>query len=151
MTNNDIITTLNTLIETCKDGQDGYKTAADGVKNEAATHLFREYSQQRMQFAAELQDLVRRFGGDPEQSGSLAGALHRGWMNIKATISGGDEYKVFEECERSEDWAVNAYKDALTKPLPPHVQTVVQQQYTSIQNAHDRIRGLRNATKSARV
>ena len=55
--------------------------------------------------AAELQTAVKALGGDPENSGSVAGALHRGWVSVKTALSTRDDKSVLEECERGEDAA----------------------------------------------
>jgi uncharacterized protein (TIGR02284 family) len=146
--NNDVISTLNNLIETCKDGQNGFQTAAEGVKGSDLKTLFLGYSQQRAQFAGELQNEVLRLGGDPEQAGSVAATLHRGWMDIKAAVTGADESAVIAECERGEDSAVKNYKDALNQNLPQDIRGVVEQQYTQVQAAHDRIRSLEKASST---
>src|SRR3982751_4841721 len=88
--NDDVISTLNGLIETCKDGQEGFAQAAEGVERSDLKSLFYEYSQQRSKFTGELQNLVQGLGGDPTNSGSVAGSLHRGWINIKAAVTGKD-------------------------------------------------------------
>src|SRR5688500_18105391 len=137
--NDDAISTLNGLIETCKDGQNGFKEAAEGVERSDLKSLFYEFSQQRSQFVGELQGLVRELGGDPENSGSVAGALRRGWINIKSAVTGKDDAAILNECERGEDVAKNAYKDALDEPLPANVTETVQTQYTAVQSAHDRV------------
>ena len=144
--NDDVISTLNNLIETCKDGQNGFQTAADGVKNSELKTLFHTYSQQRAQFAGELQGEVRRLGGDPEQTGSVAATLHRGWIDIKSAVTGEDENAVISECERGEDSAVSNYKDALNENLPADVRSIVERQYAQVKEAHDRIRALERAT-----
>jgi uncharacterized protein (TIGR02284 family) len=144
--NDDVISTLNNLIETCKDGQNGFQTAAEGVKNSELKTLFSTYSQQRAQFAGELQGEVRRLGGDPEQTGSVAATLHRGWINIKSAVTGEDENAVISECERGEDSAVSNYKDALDADLPADVRSTLERQYTQVKEAHDRIRALERAT-----
>ena len=144
--NDDIISTLNNLIETCKDGQEGFKHAADGIDRSDIKSLFFEYSQQRAQFAGELQSFVQSLGGDPEKSGSVAGALHRGWINIKSAVTGRDESNILAECERGEDSAKNAYKEALEEPLPANITEVIQRQYEAVLSAHDRIKALRDAT-----
>jgi uncharacterized protein (TIGR02284 family) len=146
--NDDVISTLNGLIETCKDGQDGFKEAAEGVERSDLKSLFYEFSQQRSQFAGELQELVRTLGGDPENSGSMAAALHRGWINIKSAVTGKDEGAILNECERGEDVAKNAYKEALEEALPANVLEVVQTQYTAVQAAHDRVKALRDAANN---
>jgi uncharacterized protein (TIGR02284 family) len=147
-TNDDVVSTLNGLIETCKDGQNGFQTAADGIERSDLKSLFYEFSQQRAHFAGELQTLVQSLGGDPENSGTVAGTLHRGWINIKSAVMGKDENSVLDECERGEDVAKNAYKNALETDLPANVRDVVQKQYTQVQSAHDRVKALRDATEN---
>ena len=143
--NSDISSTLNGLIETCKDGQKGFKEAADGVDRSDLKSLFFEFSQQRAHFAGELQNIVQTLGEEPETSGSTAGALHRGWINLKAAITGKDEQAILNECERGEDSAKNTYKAAIEKPFPSAIADVVRNQYESIQMAHDRVKMLRDS------
>ena len=146
--NDDVISTLNGLIETCKDGQQGFKEAAEGVERSDLKSLFYEFSQQRAQFAGELQSLVQTLGGDPEKTGSVAGAIHRGWMNIKSAVTGKDEGAILNECERGEDSAKSTYKDALENPLPANVTETIQAQYQAILSAHDRVKALRDAANN---
>ncbi len=74
-------TVLNNLIETLKDGQEGFRQAAEGVNDAKLKSLFGEYSQQRSRFATALQAEARKLGEEkPETSSSATGALHRGWM-----------------------------------------------------------------------
>ena len=75
MHNDKAISVLNSLIEMAKDGEKGFKTAAEGLKDPQTKALFNEFSRQRGEMARELQDEVRGLGGDPEKAGSTAGAL----------------------------------------------------------------------------
>lgn len=147
--NDDVISTLNGLIETCKDGQEGFKEAAEGIERSDLKSLFYEFSQQRAQFAGELQSLVQTLGGDPENTGSLAGSLHRGWINIKSAVTGKDEASILNECERGEDAAKSAYKEASEQSFPSYILDTIQTQYASVKQAHDRIKALRDASNNA--
>lgn len=147
--NDDVISTLNGLIETNKDGQDGFKTASEGVQNSDLKSTFYELGQQRAQFAGELQGLVRELGGDPENSGSVTAAVHRGWINIKSAVTGQDDTAILNEAERGEDVAKNAYKSALEEELPANVRSVVETQASAVNAAHDRVKALRDSSKSA--
>jgi uncharacterized protein (TIGR02284 family) len=144
--NDNVISTLNNLIETCKDGQEGFRQAAEGVRNAELKTLFLTYAQQRAQFAGELQNEVLRTGGDPETTSSTAGALHRGWINIKSAVTGEDEGAVITECERGEDSAVSNYEAALKGELPNNLRALVERQFAQVKEAHDRIRALERAT-----
>lgn len=149
MQNDNTISVLNNLIETCKDGELGFKTAAEGLKNTALKSTFLEYSRQRAEMARELQNEVRRLGGDPEKSGSMSGSLHRGWLDIKAAVTGKDDHAIVAEAERGEDVAKSAYENALKEALPATVQTIVQQQAATVRLAHDQVRDLRDREKVA--
>lgn len=149
MSNDEVISTLNNLIETCKDGQEGFQQAAEGVQNSQLKSLFYQFGQQRAQFAGELQGLVRDLGGDPETTSSTAGALHRGWINLKSAITGQDDKAILNECERGEDVAKNAYQDALEQNLPANVLMTVEKQSVAVQTAHDQIKMLRDSTDNS--
>jgi uncharacterized protein (TIGR02284 family) len=144
--NEEVISTLNNLIETCRDGQNGFQTAAEGVKNAELKQLFNSYSRQRAKFVGELQDEVRRLGGDPENSGSVAASLHRGWIDLKAAVTGEDDIAVVSECERGEDSAVSNYRAALNVDLPSNVRSIVERQFAEVKEAHDRVRNLERAS-----
>jgi uncharacterized protein (TIGR02284 family) len=142
-------TVLNNLIETLKDGQEGFMQAAESVRNPALKALFSDYSQQRSRFVTALQSEARHHGETkPETSSSATGALHRGWINLKSAITGGDEHAILAECERGEDSAVEEYKKALDDGLTQSAQELVSSQFADIKAAHDRIRSLRDAVKS---
>lgn len=149
MANEDVISTLNGLIETCKDGQDGFKTAAESVERSDLKSTFYELAQQRSQFAGELQTLVRELGGDPESTGTTTAALHRGWINLKSAVTGKNDASILDECERGEDSAKKNYETATQAQLPSNVSSVVQQQAAKVKEGHDRIRDLRNAANAA--
>jgi uncharacterized protein (TIGR02284 family) len=138
----DVISTLNGLVETCKDGANGFRTAADGVEDASLKRLFSSYAEQRSQFASELERLVTSLGGDPADTGHIAGAVHRGWINLKAAITGKDDGAVMSEAERGEDFAKDRYQAALEKTLPTDVRAAVERQYMQVKEAHDHVRSL---------
>lgn len=138
---------LNDLIEILKDGQEGFRAAATDVESSDLKALFSEYSLQRAQYAGELQSLARSLGETaPETAGSVAGALHRGWIDLKATFTGKDAHAILVECERGEDSAVAAYQKALDTPgMPMNVVDTLRVQSAAVKAAHDRVRDLRDS------
>jgi uncharacterized protein (TIGR02284 family) len=149
MDTNKVIGTLNDLIETCRDGQNGFKEAAENVKKPDLRTFLNELATERAQFVNELQLDVRRLGGEPQKTGSTAAALHRAWMEIKGTLTGKDDHSILSECERGEDSAVDAYRDALKLGLPTAIHQIVERQFQSIKQAHDRVKQMRDAKAAA--
>ncbi|WP_407315183.1 ferritin-like domain-containing protein [Pseudomonas sp. nanlin1] len=144
-----VISTLNDLIETCKDGQEGFKSCAEDVKNPELKALFLKHSQECAASASELQAEVRALGGDPETSTSVAGDLHRRWVDVKSVFTGKDEEAVLNEAERGEDVALKAYKKALEEGLPANILTIVERQLQGVQRNHDQVKALRNAARAS--
>ncbi len=145
MDNQDIIATLNDLLEISRDGEQGFRTCAEGVQSPNLKALFEAAARRCAEGAAELEAKVRSLGGEPPQGGSISGSMHRAWTNIKSTITGMSEHAVLAECERGEDAAKAAYEAALQKNLPADVRTLVERQYQGVKANHDRVRNLRNA------
>jgi uncharacterized protein (TIGR02284 family) len=146
----EIVSIIDDLIKTLKDGEEGFKQAAEGVKDPQLKSIFNEYSQQRLRFATELQGQVQQLGErEPETSSSAAGALHRGWINLKAALTKGDDHAILAECERGEDSAVEEFRKALDDGLSAEVQGIVSRQYAEIKDAHDRVKDLRDAAEKS--
>jgi uncharacterized protein (TIGR02284 family) len=144
--NDKAISTLNNLIETCRDGQNGFKEAAENVENPELKTFFNQVALERAQFVGELQQEVQRLGGDPENTGSTSAAIHRAWIDIKGSLTGRDDQSILNECERGEDSAVEAYTDALKdENLPANLRSVVERQFRSIQQVHNRVKQLRDS------
>lgn len=146
MDNDKAISTLNDLIETLRDGQNGFKEAAENAKNPDLKTFFNQVSLERAQMVGELQQEIHALGQDPENSGSAAGALHRAWIDIKGTLTGRDDKAILNECERGEDSAVRAFEGALKdQDLPTNLRTLVDRQFRQVKQVHDRVKQMRDA------
>jgi uncharacterized protein (TIGR02284 family) len=145
--NKESIPTLNSLIETLKDGQEGFKQAAEDVADVRLKSLFNEYSRQRGRFANALETQAQSLGESKPERSSAAGALHRAWIDLKSAVTSGNDHAILSECERGEDSAVKEYEKALNDDLSPSLQEIVSGQYSEVKNAHDCIRTLRDGIK----
>jgi len=149
--NKESISVLNDLIETSKDGQEGFKTCAEDIKHPELKALFAKRATDCATAAAELQTAVKALGGDPEKSGSVGGALHRGWVDVKSLVTGKDEEAVLNEAERGEDHALKAYKEAIEK-INKHnllgIRDLVERQFHGVQRNHDQVKALRTQARA---
>jgi uncharacterized protein (TIGR02284 family) len=147
MEDKSVVRVLNQLIETTRDGEAGFRTCADGADDVALKSYF---SSCASRCASALQDLsaqVASYGGEPEGGGTIAGAAHRAWVNVKTAITSKDDLAVLQECETGEDHALKVYQEAMQQPLPPDVARLVLEQYEGVRQNHDRIKALRDERK----
>jgi uncharacterized protein (TIGR02284 family) len=137
---------LNGLLDTCQDGIDGFRTAATCVTDQrvraallgCVTNI--EHAQQ------ELRAEVQRLGGIPEAHGTVEGALHRGWIDLKSAGYGHAVSAVLDECERGEQDAVRRYEMALVTKLPRDTRVMVARQRFGVLHNLERVRALERAT-----
>jgi uncharacterized protein (TIGR02284 family) len=149
MDQNDVLSVLENLIETCKDGQKGYQDAASHAKRADLKTFFNEQSLERSRFAGELEAELIRFGKpDKKVSGSVGGALRRAWIDTKTSLGGGDK-TILESLEAGEDSAKDAYQKALRNALPANLNEIIRRQAASVQRTHDKVKSLRDAAKAA--
>jgi uncharacterized protein (TIGR02284 family) len=138
------ISTLQHLAEISRDGKDGFLEAAEAVKDPNLQVTFRGASARCETGAKELEKEIIKLGGLTTDAGTLAGAAHRLWTNLRAAITGGDDKAILEECERGEDVAKAAYEKALEADLAPEVIAIVRRQYAGVVENHDLIKRLRD-------
>ena len=148
MERDDVVETLNDLIENCKDGEYGFRTCAEHAKAANLKSAFTQRAGDCRSAAEELQTLVTRFGGTPDKTGTVSGALHRGWLAVRGAVALDDDQAMLNECERGEDIAINRYRKALEEDLPPDVEQVVRRQYEGARRNHDQIKALRDSHKA---
>lgn len=144
----EVISVLNDLIETSKDGEEGFRACAEDIKRPDLRTLFNERALECAKAAQELQAIVIRMGGDPEDSTSISGDMHRRWVDLKSLITGKDDEAILNECERGEDVAKKNYRKALEKALPEDVRQIVQRQYDGVLRNHDQVKMLRDAERA---
>jgi uncharacterized protein (TIGR02284 family) len=137
------------LVETLKDGERGYASAADKVRDSDhsawATTLER-FSKQRADFRREIVELGHEYQEDVDESGSAAAALHRGWIALKDALSGDDAGSVLAAAITGEDHAVAEYESALGKDLSAGFREVVVRQHAAVVAARDELKALESAS-----
>lgn len=147
----DVIDTVNDLIETCKDGEYGFRRCAERVEASTLKQTLGRHADECRKAAAELQTIITQLGGTAEQGGSALGAVHRGWVSVRDALSGHSDLAVLEECERGEDAALEHYRRALEAALPPHVRNIVERQYEGVKRNHNEVRTLRDEARSEKA
>ena len=155
----ELVAALNDLVELNKDSAKGFIRAKNDVTDEELTHLFDTLSRERTGMADDLQQAVQQLGSKPEEEGSAAGALERGWLNIKAAMTiEHDKTDAIVVTDRAEHEAeVRAsYMQLLDRSLPPPVARLLRRQAEQVKQAHQNLERLQakisesNAARSKR-
>jgi uncharacterized protein (TIGR02284 family) len=139
-----VVNTLNRLIEMNLDAQRGYQEAAEKMETPQVQEFCFEQIRVRAQFVRDLQPPVLTLEGHPRKAGSVAAAVHRGWIDLKSSLGGGDR-AILTAIETGEDHAVRTYKNALDETLPPRVRDIVERQFESVKQAQDKVNEMRDS------
>ncbi|MCD9575904.1 ferritin-like domain-containing protein [Flavobacterium soyae] len=141
-TTKETVKTLEGLISILEDGKLGYTNAAEHVENLALKADFLEYARERALFIVELQDEINKLGKSTDTSGGgPLGALHRTWIDIKSSFTGGDTKAIINACITGEEAVIEKYKKALEENDLEHSQVfIVSKQLNSIQNTLSQIK-----------
>jgi uncharacterized protein (TIGR02284 family) len=131
----DIIHTLNDLISSCRDSEEGFGKAAKGCHSDNLRNRFIGIARQRADFADELAGQVRELGGEPAESGHLSGIQHEGWRQLEESIRPKDDMSFIVECVRGEENTLRHYEQALTRDLPPAARSMIERQRLAVQEA----------------
>lgn len=144
-----VIALLEKLIDTCRDGENGYRDAAEHISDSALRSYFQEQSLERARYAADLALAIERLGKwEQTHQGTLRGNIERTWFDVKRMVGGGDQ-AILQAVEAGEDRAKSAYEDALKQPLPADVSGLIRSQAQAVFAAHDHARNLRNQAEAA--
>ncbi len=136
--NEKTISAVRELAEFVNDGILGYKKGAEETKNEQLRSFCYIHSAERSRFLDELNNILRRYGEDPEQSGTMKGAFYRQWMNVKSAFTGADDEAIINSCLYGEEWALKAYDDALNNSeLAMDVRQTIETQREAAQQAYN--------------
>jgi len=140
---------LNDLIEINNDRSKGFGKAAQDLDptDMDLQGIFLNCSTESRQFSEELRNEVNQLGHHADNDTSNTGALHRAWIDVKATFTGHDRKAILAECERGEDAIKKAYRDALSPEhdLSAEVMPILLRQQQAIETSHDRIKALRDS------
>jgi uncharacterized protein (TIGR02284 family) len=141
---------LRDVIQSLIDGQEGFKDIGEKLQDSTLKRYFLAESLKRASFKGELEDILIKEGvADAyKESGTVAGALHRTWGDLKAKL-GGSDHTLLETAESGEDTAKKAYADALKHELPLPIHQILSTQAAHIQTSHDYVKAARDSRKAA--
>lgn len=124
----DPIAVLDHLLVLCTDGVAGYRKASKLVASERLQQLLEDSAIVREEVANVIGYTLAELGHPRAEHGSLAGALHRGWLEAISLVEPGDTAALLRACARGEHETLAGFSAALGRSLPDRVRTAVQSQ-----------------------
>jgi len=152
--NRQTIRQLSKLAALCTASTLGYTVAAESVRNRGLKIILHSYAVERASFAAQLGDEIERLDGQASRQRNPLAALHRGWINLKATMAIGAENSqsiVLDEVARGERRAGKGFQAALQAELPIETHQLVEQFAQRVQVVQQHIDQLRGASGEQQV
>ena len=144
--NKEMETVLLDLIKTLEDSQKGFADIGDHLKDISLKRFFLAESLKRANFRAELENELHRAGmADVKEGGTVTGAIHRTWGDLKAKLGSGD-HGLLETAEQGEDEAKKAYAKALEHDLPLPIRELLVEQQEQVIASHDFVKTSRDAS-----
>jgi uncharacterized protein (TIGR02284 family) len=135
----------STLININRGGEKGCQDAAEHAKAAGLKSFFRQQAGERARFARQLETEMAQLGEPTTEKGSghVTAALHRGWIEVKQSLGGGDP-SLLESVEQGEHAARESYQKALQAALPESILMIVGERSGAILAAHDQVKALRD-------
>src|SRR5690606_5224430 len=142
---------LKNLIEINNDRTLGFRKALEDLEpvNADLNVIFTEAAAESERYSQELAALAEQYGAEvDEDDESVAGAIHRAWIDVKALFGGKDRKSILEEAERGEDAIKAAYKKVMDSgEVTGQALETVLDQAAQIRVSHDRIKALRDSAE----
>lgn len=143
------LSALQDLSARCHDSEQGYRRSAQDASDSDLKRQFEQLANERSSMAAELDRLIRENGGEPSwKEGSLTGAAHRMWVDLRTALSRNERQVILEEVARGESAAEEAYDEALRQNLPSNVLQIVKQQHRRVRETRNRYRAMAQSGQS---
>ena len=141
---------LNELIEVLNDGISFYDDAAKTTENAGYRSLFLRMATAKRSIAADLASHVARHGETPAEGGTVAGALRKGYAELRASLSRHPDARYITQLEETEDRILAAFQDAMGASEDSAVRHIAQQYLPEVRAMHDEMRALkREVTRAA--
>ena len=132
--------TLNELLYFVNDRIEGYKKATEETQDAQLRSYYQQLTSQSQHFAHTLNDHLRRLGGEPQTSTTLKGKVYRRFMAVTSSVTGHDEKAILATNIHGEEWAIKAYKEALSgQTLTGALRQVVERQYAQSRKTHQEL------------
>ncbi|MCU7619313.1 PA2169 family four-helix-bundle protein [Chryseobacterium sp. PBS4-4] len=115
MSNEKTVSVLNDLLKITNDRIEGFSKVEHKVWN-TYSNLKTDYDRMvsySQDMKSELIEMIKERGGEPEDTTTTVGAIHRAWIDLKNSFSGNKDEATLQNVVFGEDAAIKVYQNAL--------------------------------------
>ena len=145
MDNEKIVDVLNDLLQITNDRIKGFSKVEDKVWDKYSS-LKGDYDAmvaESQKMKTELHELIRNKGGEPDDSGTVLGSIHRGWIDVKNALVGDKAESTLENVVFGEKAAIEAYEKALSSGvLCAQCTPTVEKQLQNLRSSYAKFENL---------
>jgi uncharacterized protein (TIGR02284 family) len=126
---------IEDLLSNVQDSINGYKEAAEIVKDQTLGDLFSRRAASRQTVANKLAERLKTLqpGEAINRDGTTAGHMHQGFMKLRAAIMD-DEKAALAEVDRGESYLVERFERALERDVSVETRNLIQQFLTQLES-----------------
>lgn len=123
---------INNILEYLHDSYNGYHESSSDIENSELKAQFTSAANTRQQMIDELKQCVSANDETPSKHGTMAGAAHRLFVNLKSVVTGKNETAITNEVIRGESVLAEKYQDAISEVEESSARQVLTAQLTTI-------------------
>lgn len=125
------IDTLNEIITLMIDSHKGYEACLKVLDNHPLEQRFAKRALERSFLIQTFQNQVSSLGGEPSESGSISGALHRKWTQF-TTVFKDDLEAALQAIDDGEEFLANKIKESFfAEDLSVETKALLQKAFVS--------------------
>ena len=117
MSNSELETKLNHLLERNYDAEKGFTYVLEHIEHKGFYLLMEKSIEERNRFGHEIKTMMKELGLTPQKGTSVEGDMHRAWIHFREIFSTNNDAAMLDEAIRGESHAEEAYEDVLNHTL----------------------------------
>jgi uncharacterized protein (TIGR02284 family) len=137
---------LRRLIAICRAEEAGFRAASDVATDPDIQSLCIRCAEERSEFLHELQEELTGYADAVTDENPQQAA----WLDLESAVRGGDDATVVAQCEREEEEAVEAFREAATNSsLGTMLKAIIAAQVDRVSAAHEEFVALQRIHRNA--
>jgi len=123
-----------------RDSAAGYRKAQEETTDPGLAAEFGHLADERDDMVEALDECLTGLGVTPDTTGTVMGAAHRLFIDLRSAVSRRDRTAILREIVRGESVLEEAYDAAIRAGLSPEIHNIVRRQHRLARRSRDRFR-----------